>query len=130
MTGLTPKKSCTSHVPAWSLLLCTYRIQLLPHQHFKVVLVVQQVEYIRHLVVPSNAGEETHLKGAWLCHWSSEADHRPQQLAVFNCPPLEGQGQDQAAMLAPSPMPKKGAPWPATGTPLATLSFLRATVKC
>lgn len=40
----------------------TYRIQLLPHQHFKVVLFMQQLKYVCHLIVPSNASEETHLK--------------------------------------------------------------------
>lgn len=42
----------------------TYRIQLLPHQHFKIVLFMQQVKYVRHLVVPSDAGEEAYLKRA------------------------------------------------------------------
>ena len=42
--------------------LYTYRVQLLPHEHFEVVLFMQQIKYVRHLIVPSDASEETHLQ--------------------------------------------------------------------
>ena len=45
-----------------SKILYTYRVQLLPHQHFKVVFFMQQIKYVCHLIVPSNASEETHLQ--------------------------------------------------------------------
>lgn len=64
--------------------LCTYRVQLLPHEHLKAVPLVQQVERVRHLAVPAEASEEAHLQGEKAAcvstAWRSLSQTTPLQL--------------------------------------------------
>lgn len=82
----------------------TYRVQFLPHQHFKVVFFMQQIKYVCHLIVPSNASEETHLQrereASISIAWSSLSQTTTPSLVAFKYRTLAGRRvSGQAAIL-------------------------------
>lgn len=61
--------------------LPSVHIHLLPQQHLEAVVLVQQVEDVRHLVIPADARQQTHLHAQQHIH-QVKNDHTPSGLRV------------------------------------------------
>lgn len=122
----------------------TYRIQLLPHQYFEVVLFMQQVKYVGHLVIPSDASEEAHLGRARAAcvssSWSSLSQPTiPLQCGCFQMPSSRGAEGLMPGRCSSLPPPflwtQQGPLWRIqkgrfTGTPGTIAAFVLCICDC